>query len=520
MLRLASFLILFLAMLATSGCGGASQGTDSDSLLRAVYVSDDGIAVDYSGRQTAVTGAAHIGLTALEESGRVVPALAASWRVSDDGLSYIFKLREAYWTDGRRMTAGDVVAVMRRIISPGSGNPLKDQLMMVANAAAVAGNRKPARMLGVDDPRPDTVVITLMQPEPSLLLLLADPAAAIVRGGDSPASGPFTATEDDRAGGDFTLARNGSYYAADTVAIGGARLSQADVETAIRQFVAGKADIVTGGRIGGIRAARTAVDAAALNLEPSWGLYYYLARSSSGPLADIRIRRALAMSIDRAGILSRMFGIAGLQPAFSALPPTLPDAYAGSGADWAQWTPEARRAEAVRLLAEAGYTPERQLEISVAIPHGRDHADLLSAISAYWADIGVRVKAYARGPLSHRKAIESGDYDLALVEHIAPAPIAGTFLRPFTCDVRLGGYCNPAVDELLEQAATEDDPGTRIQLERRANRLITEDAPLIAVLSPVRWSLIAPRVAGWENNVAGAHPLAGLSIAGAKSQEK
>lgn len=509
-----------LALIALGGCERAADDGGA-SLLRMAFVADDGasLAPDDS-LESAAARAMHIGLTTLEPSGRVVPSLALSWRVSDDGLTYVFKLREAYWADGRRLTAGDVVAVMRRIVSPGSGNPLRDELMMIDNAALIAANRRPARMLGVTDPRPDTVVITLAKPEPALLQLLADPAAAIVRTGKNPpASGAFTmADTPEEASGALHLVKNSGYYAADTVSLAGAVLSRFDADGAIRRFNAGELDVVSGGRLAGLRAARTGADSRALLLEPTWGLYFYLARTSTGPLADVRVRRALAMSFDRTAILSRLFGVAGLQPAYSALPPTLPDAYAGSAGDWAGWSPDARESEAVRLLAEARYTVSQPLTLSVAIPHGREHADLLGAISNSWGAIGVRVKAYARGPLSHRRAIEKGDFDLAVVERIARAPVADTFLQPFTCAVRLGGYCNPAVDQLLADAATEDDPGTRIQLQRRANRLISEDAPLIAVLSPIRWSLVSPRVTGWENNVAGAHPLSGLAMTGTKEE--
>ncbi|MBB4633842.1 peptide ABC transporter substrate-binding protein [Sphingosinicella soli] len=510
---------LAFALLALGGCE-RSADDDSESRLRMAFVTDDGASlVPDDGREKAAARAMHIGLTTLEPSGRVVPSLALSWRVSDDGLTYVFKLREAYWADGRRLTSGDVVAVIRRIVSPGSANPLRDELMMIKNAALIAANRRPARMLGVTDPRPDTVVVTLAKPEPALLQLLADPAAAIVRAGKSPpASGAFAkADEPEDAAGTLLLVKNSTYYAADTVSLAGAELSRLEAESAIRRFSAGELDIVSGGRLAGLRAARSS-DSRALRLEPTWGLYFYLARTSAGPLADVRVRRALAMSFDRAAILSRLFGVAGLQASYSALPPTLPDAYAGSAGDWAGWTPDARESEAVRLLAEAGYTFDQPLTLSVAIPHGREHADLLAAISNSWAAIGVRVKAYARGPLSHRRAIEKGDFELAVVERIARAPIADTFLQPFTCAVRLGGYCNPAVDQLLADAATEDDPGTRIQLQRRANRIISEDAPLIAVLSPIRWSLVSPRVTGWENNVAGAHPLSGLALTGTNKE--
>jgi oligopeptide transport system substrate-binding protein len=507
-----------LIALVLAGCDGTG-GSGGGDALRIAYIADEGIGLNgQSARDAAVTRATQIGLTTFEPGGRVIPSLAISWRVSEDGLTYIFKLREAYWNDGRRMTSGDVVAVLRRIISPGSTNPLRRQLMMIENAAAVAANRKPARMLGIDDPRPDTVVIRLERAEPALLQLLADPAAAIVRAGESPPpSGAFQQVATERA--DIVrLVPNGSYYAAESVTLEAAELAELDALVAIERFGRGELDVVAGGRVGGLRLARTVDDA--LRLEPSWGVYFYLARTSAGPLADVRVRRALAMSIDRSAILSRMFAIPAMQPAYGALPPTLPDAYAGSAAEWAQWTAEARQAEAVRLMAEAGYGLERPLELVIAVPHGREHTDLLEAMSGYWGAIGVRAKAYARGPIPHRKAIEEGEYDLALVEHSAPAPIADLFLEPFTCATRLGGYCNPAVDALLDQAAAEDDPGTRIQLQRRANRLISEDAPLIAILSPVRWSLVAPRVTGWQENIAGVHPLGGLGIGNGEEQEK
>jgi ABC-type oligopeptide transport system substrate-binding subunit len=517
MVQLRATALLAFALLA-GACDLGGGATDSADAVRIAFVTDEGISLDEgSRRDAAVVRATQTGLTAFEPGGRVVPSLAISWRVSDDGLTYIFKLREAYWTDGRRMTAGDVVAVLRRIVAPGSRSVLRRQLMMIENAAPVAANRKPVRMLGVDDPRPDTVVIRLTRAEPALLQLLADPSAAIARAGDTPAaSGPFERV-DDEADGSVRLVRNGSHFAADAVTLNGAELSELDAAAAVERFAAGALDIVTGGRLAGLRLARGA-ESGAMHLEPTWGVYYYLARTSAGPLADVRVRRALAMSVDRAGILARMFNLPGLQPAYGALPPTLPDAYAGSAAEWAQWTAEARQAEAARLMTEAGYGLDNPLVLRVAIPHGREHTDLLEAMTAYWGAIGVRVKAYARGPLPHRQTIAKGDYDLALVEHIAPAPVADIFLDPFTCANRLGGYCNPAVDALLEQAASEDDPGTRIQLQRRANRLIAEDAPLIAVLSPLRWSLVAPRVTGWQDNIAGAHPLWALSIAGSDKE--
>ena len=121
-------IITACCLLALGGCDRATDGDgDGDSTLRMAFVNDDGASlVAEESLENAAVRAMHIGLTTLERSGRVAPSLALSWRVSDDGLTYVFKLREAYWADGRRLTSGDVVAVMRRIVSPGSGNPLRE----------------------------------------------------------------------------------------------------------------------------------------------------------------------------------------------------------------------------------------------------------------------------------------------------------------------------------------------------------------------------------------------------------
>ena len=248
------FLALLLGGLA-AGCGnGGGAGGGDGSSLSIAYIADEGLLVDpESARDRAVIAATQIGLTGNEPGGRVVPALAQRWRVSDDGLTYVFKLRDARWADGRRLTAGDVVAVLRRIIAPGSGNPLRKRLMMVENAAQVASNRKPARMLGIEDPRPDTVVIRLNRAEPALLQILADPAAAIVRSGADPsAAGPYKRAEGDA--GAIILTRNAFYYDAAKVTLDSATLSEDDAASAIEALKAGRIDVVTGALVTGLAA--------------------------------------------------------------------------------------------------------------------------------------------------------------------------------------------------------------------------------------------------------------------------
>ena len=505
---LLSFILLLLA-----ACDIAGEA-DEDEIIRLSYVADEGLGgiggSELTGLQSYARAAAHTGLTARAADGRIIPGLATSWRVLDEGRAYIFKLRAAEWPDGRRITAGDVVAVLRRQVVPGSAAPLKPYLLALENAPEVAANRVPPQMLGVDDPLPDVVAIRLSRPEPHLLALLAHPSLGIVRSRDDPPppSGAYRIEQgEDEQSRELLLSPNPAWYGAGERPVFPVLLhEQLAADAAIAAFETGETDIVFGGATEGLRRVRTEDLAAALRLEPTWGLYGYLARTGNGPLADPRVRRALAMTVDREALIGDLFALSGMEPAYGPLPPTLPPAYAGAVPDWTGWSPEARQAEAARLLAEAGYDEPTPLLLDVALPRGSVHELVLGYVAADWAPLNVRVRAYKRGAAGHAQAVEDGDYDLALIERIAPVPIARYFLMPLTCAQRLGGYCSQDADRLLSRADREADPGTRIELTRRAARLIADDAPVLPLFAPVRWALVRPGIEGWNDNIAGAHP--------------
>src|SRR5687768_7777629 len=68
------------------------------------------------------------GLVRFDERGQVIPGLAERWNVSDDGLSYIFRLQTGEWPDGRKIKADEIARIIGRQLRPSSKNPLKDAL--------------------------------------------------------------------------------------------------------------------------------------------------------------------------------------------------------------------------------------------------------------------------------------------------------------------------------------------------------------------------------------------------------
>ena len=489
-------------LLALAACQPASPD-QSGATIRVDVI---GTATDPAGAPRRVIAAAtQAGLTDFDASGRVVPGLASSWRVSNDGRSVIFRLRPAAWADGRKLVGGDVVSVFRRIIAPASINPLKPEMAMIENAAAIAAGHAAPASLGVNAPLDTVVEIRLAAASPGLLTLLAQPDLAITRGGPRPpALGAFALK--DAATRPVVLTRNAAYYDAANIGLGRIELTPVeDPGMAVARFAHDRTDIVTGSGLAGLSDARL-LGPQVLRVEPATGIYGYLANVRSGPLADVRVRRALAMAITRDGLGARLFGIPAMLPVIGMLPPGMASAPVATLPDWAMLAPAARLDTARALLAAAGFDAAHPLAFAVSLPPGREHASVFAAVAADWSAIGVTASAREMSPTDLALALKRGDFELALSERIAPVETAAFFLGPFRCGVGSGGYCNPAADLLLDAAAT--DPGA----VATAEAAFMADAPLIALFRPVRWSLVQPRVTGWTDNSAGAHPLARLGM--------
>ncbi len=125
------------------------------------------------------------GLVHFDASGQIEPGIAERWIVIDDGMSYIFRLRDAEWSDGRPVSAAEVVTILRRQIGARSRNPLLPFLSAIDEIVEMT---------------PQVIEIRLKRPRPDLLKLFAQPELALFRTRPPGGSGPFRITETYRDG--------------------------------------------------------------------------------------------------------------------------------------------------------------------------------------------------------------------------------------------------------------------------------------------------------------------------------
>jgi ABC-type oligopeptide transport system substrate-binding subunit len=385
-----------------------------------------------------------------------------------------------------------------------------------------------AGVTAVSAPLDDTVELRLSTPQPELLELLSLPALAVrPRRGSTDEAGPFVreAPEPDAPplpAGAALLKRNPAFHAAQAVPLAGAVLVPADAETAIARFNRGETDLVLGGGLDGLGAARVTARREALLLEARRSVLLLRVNQGRGPLADRRIRRALQLAVNREALGPQLFGSSAAAPVTALSPPGL-SAYPLPAPDWAALPLADRQAEARRLIAEvrgeatdpaAGDAADSPapLRLVLAVPAGAATGRLVTAIAADLMAVGVELALAPRPAEAHGRAIAAGDFDLALDRIDAEIDSPLPFLLPFQCKANRHGVCLEEADRLLAESWQAPSRAQRLALLATAERLWAEDGAAIGLVQPLGWSLVSARVGGMAANAAGRHPLRYLTL--------
>lgn len=437
----------------------------------------DPISASVIGKETAILRQATMqGLVALDTGGSVVPALAERWIVTDNGLSYIFRIREATWPDGQPVTADDVAASLRQglaqtrgVLRPMSGN--------VAAVIPMTGR---------------VVELRLKRAQPILLRILAQPDLAILR--KSQGTGPYfihskrngvTRLRPVASPGMEAL---GEVEARETSA-NDVRVRGERAEQAVARFRLFRSSLVMGGTLADLPLAQAAgFGEDRLKIEPARGVFGLVVANPRGPLQSIRLRRALSLALDRAR-LPGLFSLDDWPLQTVQLPTRINAAANGPDSQALGQTLDTRVIDA-RILAGS-----QAITLSVALPEGPGMRILFAALARDWQRIGVRLIRSAPSELP----------DLRLVDDVAPVNTPVWYVAKLGC--RYNAVCDPGSDALLQRAILELDPAQRLAILDQAESAATATYGFIPIGRPIRWSLVQPQLTVWKASPIAHHPL-------------
>jgi len=245
-----------------------------------------------------------------------------------------------------------------------------------------------------------------------------------------------------------------------------------------------------------------------LSLFPLLATYFYSFNVTRPPFADIRVRKAFSLAIDRDAIV-RNVTRAGQRPALAWVPPGLADAAPGSdfrktGGDFFR---DNDAAEARRLLAEAGYPDGRGLPpITLIYNTNEGHKAIAEAIQEMWRkNLGVNVTLANQEWKVFINARTQGDYQVARHGWVGDYPDPMTFIDMFTAASGNNDpqYRNPVYEELVRQAKESNDQAVRMRLMHEAERMLMDEAVIAPIYFYTEGILIKPNVKGYVRSVTG-----------------
>ncbi len=453
-----------------------------------------------------------VGLMSSGKNGELIYAVAKSHELKKDGVTYVFQIRPGLkWSDGKKLDAADVVYSFQRLMNPATAARYAGNLYMIKNAMDVNTGKLPLDKLGVRAVDPLTVEITLEQRTPYFLEVLRSNAAVMVpqhaiathnttwtRAGRMVSNGAYKLTE-WVPNTQLRMTRNENYYNASSVAIGEVVYYPAsDLGTMLKRYQANELDIIFNFPPEQVETVQKQFKAD-LREVPDYGLFYWLLNGKNGALKDPRVRKALAISLDKKAITQRLLKGA-VEPAWGVVPSGF-DQYPSKVTDYDKVPLKTRQDEARKLLAAAGYSKAKPLEVEIRFDSREEPRQIAVAMGSMWSAIGVKAKMRTSDFRSLSADVAKGAFEVARYQWFAPYPDPVTFANLLRGGSRTNhsGYSNAKVNALLLQADEETDQKKRMDLMSQAEALAMEDHAVIPIYYTVARRLVKPRVQGWND---------------------
>jgi oligopeptide transport system substrate-binding protein len=444
-----------------------------------------------------------------------VPGLAESYTVSDDGLVYTFKLRKTAWSDGVAITAKTVVDSWLRELDPNTAAPYAwFPAMFLAGAAEFnAGDAGPeaVKIKAIDD---YTFQMELIGPLPYVIGALPHysfavvPLHAIEKYGTA-----WTQPENFVGNGPFTLKEwkpqqyisvvpNDTYWDADAVQLDEiVYYAIDDNNTGYNMFLNGEVDWMTTVPQDQLDGAKMRDD---FKANPQLATYYYVFQVERAPFDNLKVRKALALSVDRQALVDQVLR-SGQIPAWGIVPPMA--GYAGLG------EPTMDIEQAQKLLAEAGYPNGSGFPKTVLLYNTSEgHKKIAEFLQQEWEkNLNIVIELENQEWATYLSNRNEGNFQFSRAGWIGDYQDPNTFLDMFITGAGMNGgqYSNKMYDKYINDAARMAPGAARFETLMKAEEImINQDQALMPLYYYVTLNMIdTDKWGGWYTNTMDFHPL-------------
>lgn len=504
-----------------AGCGGTSEAAGGDGIID-VCIASEPQSIDPA-LNSAVDGAIMIqhafeGLVKWvddgEGNGTLAPGMAESWEMSEDGITWTFKIRDgAVWSDGKPVVAGDFLYAWNRLIAPETAADYSYMLAMV--------DGYDEGKLNISAPDDSTFIVNLNASCSYFEEICAFPATYPIRedivkeNGDKwtfePATyvsnGPYTMTEWVHNSA-ITMQKSDTYYDADKISAPTIKFHlMDDVNAQYAAFRSGELDFIEQVPT---EETQALLDSGELQVVDHIGTYYVCFNTKRAPFDDPRVREAFSLVIDRNFIVEKITGT-GQVPAEGFVPSGMYDAggvgkddfrtiggsyYSAAAEDYTANCDRART-----LLAEAGFKDGTGFPVVEYLYNTSEgHKAIAEALQNMWqTELGVSVTLQNQDWAVFLQERKAGNYSIARNGWIADYNDPMCFLDMW---ITGGGnndaqYSNPEYDALINKAVTTGVQSERMKYMHEAEDiLIGKDHTLAPIYFYTQSYMINPNLQG------------------------
>ena len=469
------------------------------------------------------------GLVVVNPDGKILPGAAESWEISDDGLTYTFRLRDGLqWSNGDKLTAQDFVNGIIRTINPETGSDkayIFTSTIQIDGAAAFNdGSNKDPKSVGLSAPDERTFVMKLAAPAPWTLNIvnsfycppLHSPSFEkhgkdFIKPGNIVSNGAYVLAENVPQS-HVTLTKNPNFWDAANVKIDKVsyRVSEDD-KTAIKLWKAGVLDVtydIPSDQIDALKAEY----GDQVHVTASTETIYISFNVKKPPFDNLKLRQALSMALDRDVMINKVVKGGHIANYSYTIPisgydaPKIAEATLGK---------DERVAKAKELYAEAGFGPDKPLSFSIVTSANDSMKKIAETAAVMWKQtLGADVKVDAQDRDAWLATFNEGNWDVFNDDLVGDFAGPETFLAYI--DPRAGAGYNwesKEYEELWDKAAGITDQAERWKVLAQAEKLWLDSGIGTPIAAAPSRSLVAAKVKGWSDNPAGFHGTRFLSIA-------
>lgn len=457
------------------------------------------------------------------------PAVAKSWQVAEDGLTYTFQLRDNLkWSNGDSLTAEDFVYSWKRILSPALGNQYATDFFAVKNSEAYySGEIADFSEVGVQALSPLELKISLEKPDPLFLKRLAseitspvqkatvekfgdidDPTNKWILAGNHVGNGPFRLVE-WQLNSIIKVEKNPYYWNAEQILLDEVHFYPTETEVnEERLFRAGQIDVSYMGRIPTEKIEYYRQEhPQELKTLVSYATYFYLFNNTKPPFDDVNVRRAFSYAVDRDLIVDKV--TKGGEPVANALSPVTenyePPVFNLSDPDKAR-----------KYLAAAGYPNGEGFPTVTLTYNTMDvHRKIAIALQQMWKkelNVDVQIENMEwKVFLDYR---QNHSFQLARAGSFSTFLDPADFLDSFVTGHGMNdaGWSNLEYDKIIQQASRTVKQSERFALLKKAEHIMMDQQPIMPLYYYVTNYLISPRVVGFKPDISGQPRFEGVTV--------